>query len=293
MITGIVLCHPQSKDYIRKSMLHSDYVKSIRIACGTSKPKNVDLYEASDFSPSYASLNAALFETSIILTVWEHADTLIGDNDMAFLHTDVKINYKAKKTWNYVNNLLNDGTTVGLTINAAYEGLIDDLAIPSDMPFDVKRDPMRLHAFDHGIFVWDYIKKYDNDIFEYAMDTNPRMIYSHQFACKRRVFDMLGDKLYSIVRKLRMGDVGLWTPHMFERLIALYLSKYSETVLTSAFWHYSSSGTYGPGEMTLYGPRPFKYYRTSTRYNTTECNPVEEPKSKLLRIRRKTVLDHL
>ncbi len=267
MIKVVMLCHPSSKDLVSKKAFRSKHVDLIKISCGTTKVKGVHLSESNDFFPTYASLNSGLFETSVILTVWEHADQLIGDNDVAILHTDITANFKASYIWNNINRALrkNENSPIGMTISSSYANTFDKWLIPDTFPMSFKNDPMKKHAFDNNIFVWDFIKKYDYDIYQWAMDTSPRMIYSHQFACTRKVFDTLGHNLHATVSKLRLKDVGFWTPHMFERLIGLYLARIGDPILTTAFLHYSSSGTFGPGEQTLYGPRPLKFYKTYTR----------------------------
>jgi hypothetical protein len=229
-----------------------------------------DLSESNDFYPTYASWNSALFETSVILTVWEHADQLIGDNDVAIIHSDITMHFKAAETWKRVNKWLreNGKRAVGLTAPSSATGIWDDWTIPNDVQYVPKHDPMLLHSFENGVHVWDYIKIYDPDIYTWAMDTQPRLIYSHQFACTRQTFDYLGSKLYQAAHRLRFQDVGLWTPHMFERLIALYLARYGgEPVLSTCFWHVSSSGASGPGKLNLYGPRPRRFFRIRTRWN--------------------------
>jgi len=269
MLKAIMLCHPSSKELISKSAFRSKKVDCIRISCGMSKVKNCDFSESNDFFPTYAPWNSALFETSVILTVWEHADQLIGDNNVAIIHSDITPNHQPSKSWAKIDKWLdsNPDKSVGLTVPNSYMGLFDDWTIPDDFPITVNNDPMLLHAFDNNLHVWDFIKDYDYDIWEWAMDSNPRMIYSHQFACTRKTFDYLGNKLYNTISNLRFKDVGFWTPHVFERLISLYLAKLSEPILSTAFWHYSSSGVLGPGDQCLYGPRALKYYKTSTRAN--------------------------
>lgn len=269
MIKAIILCHPQSKDLLSKKAFHSSLVTPIRIACGTTKPKGVDYYESNDFFPTYASWNSALFETSVILTTWEHADQLIGDDHVAIMHTDVTLHFRAGETWKRLHKSLESepDRPIGLTVASAYQNMWDEWMVPDNAPFTPKFDPQKIHAFDNEIFVWDFIKKYDQDIHDWAMDTNPKLIYSHQFACTRPMFDQLGNRLYAVAHRLRLSDIGFWTPHMFERLIALYLAKLGKPILTTAFWHYSSSGTFGPGEFSLYGPRAFRYYRVYTRWN--------------------------
>ena len=268
MITAIVLCHPQSKDLLTRRTFNSKILDVKKIACGTTRVKGADYSESSDFFPTYASYNSCLFETSVILTAWEHADELIGDNDVAVLHTDIVLKGKANETWSSLNAELKSDPDrpIGLTIAAAYKGIFNNWLIDENDIFRCNYDPMRIHCFENKIYVYDYIKKYDLDIYEFAMDANPLMIYSHQFCITRKAFDVLGDKLMRVVNRLRLEDIGFWTPHMFERLIALYLAKYiGRPKLTTAFHHFSSSGSFGPGQLSLYGPRGFKHYRPATR----------------------------
>lgn len=274
MITAIMLDHPASRDLIAPKTFRSKLVQHIRISCGTTKSKKATYSESNDFFPTYASLNSSLFETSVILTAWEHADQLIGQNNVAIIHTDITPHFKPSDIWKRLNKALqiNPNQPIGITAPSMYIGILEDWLVPDTFPMTVQTDPMKRHAFDNNIHVWDFIKEYDYDIYEWAMDVKPRMIYAHQFACSRIVFDYLGNKLFNVVSKLRLKDVGFWTPHMFERLIGLYLAKYHEPLLTTAFWHYSSSGTFGPGDHTLYGPRALKFYKTHTRANINKTN---------------------
>lgn len=268
MIKSVILCHPASKDLLSRSVFRSKMVHPIRISCGTTSIKDVDYSESNDFFPTYASWNSALFETSVILTVWEHADQLIGDDNVMVMHSDIAPHFRPSKIWSKVERWIKDkpDRSIGITVPSSYVGLFEDWEIPLDFPITHMNDPMKLHAFDNGIYVWDFIKKYDYDTYEWAMDVNPRMIYSHQFACSRHVFDYLGHKLYDVACRLRLQDVGFWTPHVFERFIGLYLARmYSAPILSTAFWHYASSGTFGPGDQSLYGPRALKFYKTYTR----------------------------
>lgn len=269
MIKAIVLMHPQSADLLVKNVFRSKLVESISISCGASKVKEADLSEAADFFPTYASWNSALFETSIILTVWEHASNLIGDNHVAFLHTDIRPHFNAPEIWKRVAKQLDKDpdSSIALTAPIAYQGLWEDWIVKDQANLIPKYDPYKIHCFDNGIFVWDIIKEYDPDIYEWAFDSQPKMIYSHQFACSRSTLDYLGLKLSNVVDKLKLKDVGFWTPHVFERLIALYLAFKGEPILTTAFWHYQSSGIYGPGDHNLYGPRPIRYYKISDKRN--------------------------
>jgi hypothetical protein len=275
MIKAVMLMHPQSADLLSKRAFNTKLAECIRVSCGTSKIKSADLSEAGDFFPTYASWNSALFETSVILTVWEHADELIGDNHVAIIHSDIELHFKASETWRKIHKVLDSDPTssLALTVPVTFQGVWDDWLVPDDSPLIPKYDPYKIHCFDNGIFVWDLIKEYDPDIHEWAFDTQPQMIYSHQFACSRETFTYLGNKLYNVASRLRFRDVGFWTPHMFERLIALYLARYGPPVLTTAFWHYQSSGVFGPGDHSLYGPRPLRFYHTVTRANSQRSKP--------------------
>lgn len=270
MITAIVLCHPQSVELLNYDVFNNNLVQYHRISCGTTKcPRS--LSESNDFFPTYASLNSILFESSVILTVWEHADDIIGKNDVAFMHTDIVPNISLPNVWEGLSKLVADGNTVGITMPSSHTGLYNELVVNASQ-YVPKNDPYMLHEFDNNINVWEFIKKYDRDIYDWSMDTQPILIYSHQFMCSRAAFDKLGYRLYEMVQQLNLGDCGLWTPHMFERLIALYLARENNPIVTSAFWHNASSGIVGPGEQCLYGPRPFRYYRISKRYLQTVAN---------------------
>ncbi len=268
MIKAVVLHHPQSICLLRKSAFKPVIVSDINISCGTTRSKRAELSEANDFFPSYAAWNSSLFETSVILTVWEHADALIGDSNVAFLHTDVTPHFLPHKIWNKLDRSLtkNPMVPIGLTIPHSMRQIWDGPVISNPASFKPKFDWMFTHDFDNNINVWEYIKKYDNEIYQWALDTQPVMIYSHQFACSRKLFDILGSKLSEITNKLLLRDVGFWTPHLFERLISLYLVKYgSDPILTTYFLHHASSGVMGPGNLSLYGPRPLKHYKTTRR----------------------------
>jgi len=264
MIKTFMLMHPQSAILAGKSAFRSKYVSLKKISCGTTKVKGSDLSEAADFHPTYASLNSCLFETSVILTLWEHAEELLGDDHIAILHSDVSIKGKSGETWRRLNKSLdeNPDRPIALTIPNTFDALWKDWIVPDNHMLRPKYDPYNIHCFDNGIFVCELIKKYDSDLYEWAFDTQPEMIYAHQFACTKKAFNSLGANLYKIVESLRLRDVGFWTPHMFERMIALYLARQGEPMLTTAFLHYQSSGVYGPGDHSLYGPRPLKYYHT-------------------------------
>lgn len=278
MITAIVLRHPQSVNSLPKRMFKTALATATHIACGTSRVNDAHLSESNDFFPTYASWNSCLFETSVILTVWEHANELIGANDVAILHSDVTPHFTPAATWTKIDALLREqeARAIGLTVPISYMGMWDDWLVPNTIDLVPATDPMNLHVFDNEIKVWDFIRRYDADIHDWAFATQPTLIYSHQFACTRATFDQLGQRLYEIASKLRLRDVGFWTPHMFERLIALYLARIGgKPVLTTAFWHQASSGVFGPGAFSLYGPRPLRYYRVKQRALETTGPPHE------------------
>lgn len=269
MICVVALSHPSSVDLLTESLFNSSLVRCVRVSCGTTKVPTADYSESSDFFPSYASWNSVLFETSVILTIWEHADQLIKDDHVAIIHTDITQNHKPSTIWRRVYGWLNSNPDrpIGLTIPTNLAYTFDGLVIPSDFKLTPSTDPMHTFPFDNDVHVWEYIRKYDNEAYEWAMDTDPQLIYSHQFACSRAVFDYLGNKLYNVANRLRLQDCGFWTPHMFERLIAIYLAQKHPPQLTTAFLHHSSSGPSGPGSQTLYGPRGMKFYKLCTRAN--------------------------
>jgi hypothetical protein len=269
-IKAIMLLHPQSADLLSKQAFRTKYAECLRISCGTTKVEGADLSEAGDFFPTYASWNSALFETSVILTIWEHADHLIGGDHVAIIHSDIRPHFRVGETWRRIHKSLdkNPSSSLALTIPVTHEGLWDDWLVPNDRLLIPNNDPYKIHCFDNNILVWDIIKRYDADIHDWAFDTQPQMIYSHQFACSRETFDYLGNKLYDVASRLRLRDIGFWTPHVFERLIALYLAHRGKPILTTAFLHYQSSGVYGPGDHSLYGPRPLRFYHTVTRANS-------------------------
>lgn len=271
MITACILSHPQSADLLKKRDLEG--TEFFKITCGTTKLRKDDDFpfysESNDFFPSYASWNSSIFESSVILTIWEHMDKIVKGDYIAILHTDIEPHFDCGFIWGEISKALgeNENSSVALTVPFSYKGILEDWLIPEDFPIRAKNDPMLLHAFDNDIHVWEFIKKYDPDAFAYAMDVNPRMIYSHQFACSVKVFDRLGEKLFGIASNLRLGDIGFWSPHMFERLIAIYLAMFGEPILSTAFWHHSSSGTFGPGEQSLYGPRALRFYNVLPKYS--------------------------
>lgn len=267
MIDLFINVHPSAYDCLDMSIFDFKKIKAHRIACGMTKPEKYDFSEVSDFYPSYASLNSAIFESSIILTIWEHFREICNNEYIGFLHTDIKPRLEPKKLWPKILSELNDKkTTLGvafpLEFSAAHHNawhLIDNYVLrPST-------DPMYLHRFDLEKSLWDIIKKVDNDIFEFAMENNPPMIYSHMFITSLDIFDKLGSLLRNALEKLAAAELGLWAPHLFERLIGLYCSKLSVVKNVCAFEHYAGSSPSKPSAFALYGTRAYKYFKTSRK----------------------------
>lgn len=241
-LTTFVLCHQSTKDTLDRKCLYNH----IDIACGMSKIKNM-LSESSDFYPTYASWNSILFESSVILTISEHLES-ITYNNIAILHSDTT----AKDIYllEEIEKEVSRGCSVGITVPPNYNG----------NHHRIHDDPMMIHPFDSGVYVWDYIKKYDSKLHQWAIDNNPDMIWAHQFACQQSTLKALGAYLRKIASKLILADCGLWTPHMFERMIGVWLAMHTEVVLIPAFTHHGSSSVFGQGELNLYGVRPRRYY---------------------------------
>lgn len=204
-----------------------------------------------------------LFESSVILTIWRHIDDLADGNHVAVMHTDVLPNYKATEAWKTVNSIINESpyTPVGLSVPVNNGKMIYDGGL-----FTPANDPMQGHLFDGKYYVWDLLKAADEKAFAWANKHQPQLIYTHQFACSINVFKELGNRLFPVVADLRLREVGLWTPHVFERLIAIYLAMIAaehnvKHVLTNVLDHKSSSAPTGPGQHKLYGVRPFRYFK--------------------------------
>lgn len=260
-VSAVVLCHPQSAWQLSGNEFTNDLVDSYFIGCGTSKSPHATLSEANDFFPNCASWNTALFESSVIMTVWEHLDNLIKTDYICILHSDIIMNKDPEYTWKTLIEYSNNSAAVGVTASIGLKQIVHEFDL--NYNYTPNNDPMMVHAFDHNIHIWEYIRKLDSEIYDWAMDVQPILIYTHQFLCPIWMYEKLGNKLYNIASRLELRDVGFWTPHVFERLIALYLAFYSDNKqrLTTAFWHAASSGNLGPGEFTLYGPRCLRYYK--------------------------------
>lgn len=258
----VFLHHNNSLNLIRLKDFRSRRANIIHINCGLTHAYR-DGYRESDFFPGYASYNSILFESSCILTVWEHAQDLFDDSPVMILHTDIIPKFRVVETFDYLEHF--DKFACGLTVPSYHADKYGQLVIEDTDEYRASLDPWHLMKFDGIVDVWDLIKVIDPEAWEFAMDTDPVMIYSHQFAASRDVFDKLGYKLCQLVTQLKLGQCGLWTPHVFERIIAIRLAMEVDPILTASFSHQSSSGPKGEGALTLYGPRPHKFLRLRSR----------------------------
>lgn len=257
MIDLFILCHPQSPDLLDNEWFEP--VHPQRIACGFTKHPEA-LSEANDFQPSRASWNSILFETSVLLTVAEHLDEICTTDYIGFIHTDIELHLPPVATWGSISKLLLEGNSVGISTGEGYRAAMEGI-FDNPLELTANRDPLIKTPFEPGIMVWDIIKTYDPGIAEWADSNNPLMIYGHQFCCHREVFRAAASRMLQIVSQLRLCDIGIWTPHVCERLWALYLANIGSTKLVNAFWHKQASGHSGPGEYNLYGPRGFTYFK--------------------------------
>lgn len=230
--------------------------------CGLTHSYKNGIRETDCF-PNYASYNSILFETSCILTAWEHMDDMFDDSPIMVLHTDIMSKFKFSDTLDYLEQF--DTFACGLTVPSYHADKHDSLIIQDTVNYKCSVDPWRLMHFDGIIDIWELIKIIDPEAWEFGINTDPVMIYSHQFAASRDVFDRLGYKLCQLVTQLKLGQCGLWTPHVFERIIALRLAMECDPKLLASFSHNSSSGPIGLGALTLYGPRPYKYLKLHSR----------------------------
>jgi hypothetical protein len=264
-----LLYHPQSSVDIPSEFAACPDWRVWRVACGMARHEQADYSEANDFHPNYASRNSAIFETSVILTMWEHADAVFGDDPVCFLHTDVVPRYTLGDTIAKLRQFALDGQTVGLTVYTDAARLWAETTLPDDHHLRARNDSMIRSPFSAGINVWELLKRHAPDDYQWAMDENPQMVYGHQFMCPRPVFDSLGARLLDFTNRLRLSDVGLWTPHVCERLIAIHLARHSKSVvLSTLFLHRGASSATGPGSYALYGIKGYRHYRTISRQAT-------------------------
>lgn len=256
MMNIVFLHHPNSKLLINQDEIDGSH-NIINLNLGMTNGYKSGLRESSDFFPNYASYNSVLFESSSILTLWEHSDDVFKDGPIVISHTDVIPRFLFSELESLaVGESFAIGTTVPSYSCDKYKTLVID-----DDGFKFRLDPWHISDFDGVIDIWELIRQIDKEVYEFAFDTNPTMIYSHQFCVSRDVFEKLGEQLCNIAMSLRLSQCGLWTAHVFERIIAVRLAMMVKPILTSMFSHYTSSSPKGPGELTLYGPRAYKYFK--------------------------------
>lgn len=260
LLNVVFLHHPHSPNLIRYKDFRSRRINKIHLNCGFTNSFKDGVRE-SDFFPSYASHNSILFETSCILTIWEHLDDIAPEGPISFLHTDINPLHNVINT---VDLLLGKKSFVcGLVIpehHDKHESLIID-----DVDFyRYSSDPWNIARFDGIVDILDLIRIVDKQSWEFANDTNPVMIYGHQFAVSRDIFNKVAMDVANIVMKLRLSQCGLWTPHVFERIWAIRFAMESNPILLSSFSHKLSSGS-RESDTQYYGFRRFKYYKTKSR----------------------------
>lgn len=267
MIDIFVLSHTSTINCLDMNIFCDPYVNAKIIACGFTKPSRYDLSEVSDFFPSYASLNSSIFESSVILTIWEHVENICKGSHIGFLHTDVKPFYKIKELWPKIKIELDAAKcTLGVSFPMNYaEAQAGIWELNNDFVLKPSVDPMLHNRFDPEKSIWDVIKRIDPKIYDFALSENPTMLYSHMFFTSITNFKKLGFKLKNVLEKLSAIELGLWTPHLFERLVGLYLSEMSEVKNVCAFEHIAGSSPLKPSSIALYGTRNYKYFKNSRK----------------------------
>ena len=211
---------------------------------------NADYIAKSDFYPTYSAWSSVIGNASIILTVWEHADQLIGNNHVAFLNGRSVMQRSANETWGPLLNAIDEDTSLGIA--SCFSGSNNDLILADDFCyFDVYSD----NAFDVNTHIWDMIRKYDAEAYNFAIESKPRMIIDCQFMCTRQVLDVLGYKLLLVVEKMRVRDTGMWTEKFVERLLGIYLAQLTVSVYTTAFWSDSNDFAVKPSRFLNVKPK--------------------------------------
>jgi hypothetical protein len=238
-----------------KKPIKIDDLDFVQINGGMNKIDGV-LTEAYDFLPNYSSLNSVLFESSIILTSWTHRDQLFSSGLVGFIHDDIiKTDY-----FDECLSIIRSGppTSSAYGITTPYGVDCSTADVTEDPFFLCDNDPWRFMPFDGLVDIWDIIKQYDPQSYEFANDENNPMAYGHQFICTSDVFQKLGHHLKWVLSRITLSDVGLWIPHVFERIIAIRLFMYaSESFrLLNMYTHNLSSGN---GPSRLYGTREHKF----------------------------------
>lgn len=260
MLNIVFLHHPHSLNLIRYKDFRSRRINKIHLNCGFTNSFRDGIRE-SDLFPSYASHNSILFETSCILSVWEHVDEMLIDGPIAFLHTDIIPQHNIIDVIEFISNI--ESFACGLVIPEHHD-VGDSLQINNTDFYRYSMDPWHITKFDGIVDIIDLLRIVDSEAWEFANDTNPIMIYGHQFAVSRNIFNKVSLDIANIVSRMRIGQCGLWTPHVFERIWAIRFAMEIEPILLSAFSHKLSSGS-RESDTQHYGIRPFKYMRTKSR----------------------------
>lgn len=209
-----------------------DGVEDVKIS--DKKDRGSGYIAGTDFYPTYSAWGSMIGNVSTILTVWEHADQLVGNDFVAFLDGRSRMNKAAVDTWPILIDMVDEDTSLGIASYNCFNGL-NDLILPDDFRYF---DAFLNNAFDVNTYVWDMIKKYDLEAYEFAAESKPRIIMNNQFMCTRQVFDVLGYKLLLVIEKMRVRDVGMWTKKFVERLLGIYLAQLTVSVYTTAFWYH-------------------------------------------------------
>jgi hypothetical protein len=209
---------------------HGD-VEDIRIS--DDPGVGADYIAKSDFYPTYSAWNSAIGYASTILTVWEHADQLIGNDYVAFLDGQSRMQRSADETWKTLLDIIDEDTSIGITSYNCFDGSFKSLVLPDDFCY---HDVFSENTFDVNVHIWDMIKKYDIDAYNFAIESKPKIILNNQFMCTRQVLDVLGYKLLLVIEKMKVRDIGMWTEKFVERLLGIYLAQLTVSVYTTAFW---------------------------------------------------------
>jgi len=259
LLNIVFLHHPNSQNLLKLRDFRSRKIQIEHLNCGFTNSYKEGLRE-SDLFPSYCSYNTILFETSCILSVWEHANEIFQDGPVVILHTDIIPRFPFSKTIDYLSGL--DSFACGLTIPEHHHS--DTLVVGNVDDYRASLDPWRTGRFDGLVDIWDLIRTVDKQAWEFAHDHDPVMIYGHQFAVSRDIFDKVAKDIANIVLKLRLGQCGLWTPHVFERLWAIRFAMQTDPMLLSSFAHKLSSGS-GDSDLQLYGHKSYKFMKLRSR----------------------------
>ena len=237
-----------------KKRIQNDTISHTQINGGMFSVDGV-LTEAYDFLPNYSSLNSVLFESSVILTSWKHKEQLFNADFCGFIHDDIEPTEYFSDAVDIIENGPKVNASYGITTPAGIDvGCVD---FTDDDYFKSDNDPWRSMSFDFENNIWDLIKRYDADSYRIATKNIP-MIYGHQFICTNDVFDKVCSDLNDVLGRITLSEVGLWIPHIFERILAIKLYKYGTDnfKLLNMYSHNLSSGK---GGNKLYGVKEYKF----------------------------------